>query len=74
MGGSREVVDDHLFADALEHLLNEFHMSRVDLVGVLGGLVREDDVQANLVGLVDDRTMTGRPATDMKVEDAWKRL
>jgi len=54
-GGSGEVVNDGLHAELLEYLFHEFDVAWVDLIGVLGGLVREDQVQGDLIGLIDDR-------------------
>ena len=48
-------------------------MHRVDLVFVLGFLVRENNVQSDLVALVHDRAFTGSHFADVKAKDTRDR-
>jgi hypothetical protein len=65
-----KIVHDHLLAGALEDAFDEFDVQRMDLVVVLGFLVRKDDVQRDLVRLVNDRTMAGGHLPDMEMQGA----
>ena len=42
----------------------------MDLVFVLGFLVGEGDVERDLIGLIDYRTMAGGHFTDVKMQDS----
>ena len=46
---SLEIVDDHLLAHALEHAFDELNVERMNLIIVLGFLVRKHEVERNLI-------------------------
>lgn len=55
--GLLEVVDDDLGAVRLERLFDELDMEGMHLIVILGLLVGEHEVQRDLVGLINDRSM-----------------
>lgn len=70
---SREVVDDAAFAIGLEDLLHEAQVERMLLIGVLGGLIPEDEVEADLLALIDDRALAVDHAAAVEGLDAGDR-
>ena len=59
-----EIVYQRAFAVWLENFLNKLHVQRMFLIGVLRGLVFENEVEGNLIGLVNHIAITaGHPAT-----------
>ena len=49
-------------------------MLRVGLVGVLGFLVRENQIECDLISLVHNRAVTGRHSADVEMKYTGNRL
>lgn len=65
-----EVVNDGAAAEGFEEFLYEFDVEGVELVGVLGWLVGEDEVEGDLIGLVHDGAVAGGHFAGVEVKRA----
>jgi len=71
---SLKVVDHDLFAYPLEYFLYKLHMIFVDLIGILRGLVLEDDIECYLITLIDYWAIAGCHPANMEILRAWNVL
>ena len=69
-----KVIDHHLGTIGFQHLLNKFDVKGMNLIGVLGCLVGESEVERHLVGLVHDGPLTRNHSPSMKPESARDRF
>ena len=65
-----EIVHHDFCANALEHFLNEIDVRRMHLVIVLRFLVREDQIESDLIGLIDHRSVARRHSANVIVKNA----
>ena len=65
-----KIVNDDFFAGALEDFFHELNVLRMDLIRLLGGLARENQIERHLITLVHDRARAGRHLADVKLQDA----
>ena len=72
--GLLEVVNEDLFADALEDFFDEFHMQRMHLIIVLRLFARENEVERDLIRLVHDWAVAADHLADVELEHAGDGL
>ena len=70
----REVVNDDLRAVRLERFFDELDVQRMDLIVVLRLLVREHEVQRDLIGLIDHGPVAANHLAHVKAEHAGDGL
>lgn len=71
---SGEVVNHGPLTENFENFLHKLEMRRMHLIGLLGGFVRENHVQRDLIGLIHNRAVTRHHFPGVKIHHSRKIL